>query len=60
MQARVITVADAYDAMTRERSYKSKLSKADAILELKRCSGVQFDPDIVNSLIGLISKNSDI
>lgn len=47
VQARIITIADAYDAMTSKRSYKDEISKADAIAELKRGAGTQFDPEIV-------------
>ena len=47
IQSRIISVADAYDAMTSTRTYKNPSSKEDAIIELKRCSGTQFDPRIV-------------
>jgi diguanylate cyclase (GGDEF)-like protein/PAS domain S-box-containing protein/putative nucleotidyltransferase with HDIG domain len=52
--ARVISVADAYDAMTSNRSYRQGLSTAEAIDELKRFSGIQFDPEIVTVFIRLI------
>lgn len=45
--ARIIFVADAYDAMTSERVYRSRLSEEEALAELERCSGTQFDPQIV-------------
>jgi diguanylate cyclase (GGDEF)-like protein len=45
--ARIIFVADAYDAMTTDRVYRRKLSSADALAELERCAGTQFDPDVV-------------
>ena len=48
--ARIIFVADAYDAMTSDRSYRPKLSRVDAIAELERCAGTQFDPEIVAAL----------
>jgi len=47
IQARIIAVADAYDAMTSERSYRKAISHEEAIEELKRCSGTHFDPAIV-------------
>ncbi len=47
LASRIITVADAYDAMTKRRPYKPSLNKAMAIDEIKRCSGTQFDPDVV-------------
>jgi diguanylate cyclase (GGDEF)-like protein len=45
--ARIIFVADAYDAMTSDRAYRGRLTPRDAIEELERCSGTQFDPEIV-------------
>ncbi len=45
--ARIIAVADAYEAMTGERPYKEYIDKMEAIKELRRCSGTQFDPKIV-------------
>lgn len=47
LEARIIAVADSFDAMTSERSYRSGLSQEEAIAELMRCSGTQFDPQIV-------------
>lgn len=49
--ARIISVADAFDAMISERPYKKALSPAQAIEELKRCAGTQFDPAIVQVMI---------
>ena len=45
--ARIIFVADAYDAMTTDRVYRRKLSSENALAELQRCAGTQFDPDVV-------------
>jgi diguanylate cyclase (GGDEF)-like protein/putative nucleotidyltransferase with HDIG domain len=45
--SRILFVADAYDAMTSDRVYRGKLSHEDAVAELERCSGAQFDPGIV-------------
>jgi diguanylate cyclase (GGDEF)-like protein/putative nucleotidyltransferase with HDIG domain len=45
--SRILLVADAYDAMTTDRIYRSRLSHDRAMAELERCSGTQFDPDVV-------------
>jgi len=49
--ARMISVADAYDAMTSGRPYRKAVSPAKAVDELLRCAGSQFDPDIVDLLV---------
>jgi diguanylate cyclase (GGDEF)-like protein/putative nucleotidyltransferase with HDIG domain len=48
--ARIIFVVDAYDAMTSDRVYRGRLSARAALAELQRCSGTQFDPDVVDAL----------
>jgi diguanylate cyclase (GGDEF)-like protein len=48
--ARIIFVADAFDAMTSDRVYRSRLSAHDALDELQRCAGSQFDPEVVAAL----------
>ena len=50
---RLIAVCDAYDAMTTDRPYKKALSRKDAMIEIKRCSGSQFDPDVVSGFLGM-------
>ena len=44
--SRIICIADAYQAMTSDRVYKRKISEDDAVREIVRCSGTQFDPKI--------------
>ena len=48
--ARIIFVADAYDAMTSERVYRRRVLTEQAVAELRRCAGTQFDPEIVDAL----------
>jgi HD-GYP domain-containing protein (c-di-GMP phosphodiesterase class II) len=50
--SRIILICDAYDAMTEPQPYGDVNSRADAIAEFRRCSGTQFDPDLVEVLIG--------
>ncbi len=47
LESRIIAVADAYDAMTRGRPHKKAMTKEDALAELKKHAGTQFDPDLV-------------
>jgi diguanylate cyclase (GGDEF)-like protein/putative nucleotidyltransferase with HDIG domain len=49
--ARIITVADCFDTMISERAYKPGRTMQEAIEELRRCSGSQFDPEIVEAFI---------
>jgi len=49
--ARVLAIADAYDAMRCGRPYQPPLKKEEAMNELLRCSGSQFDPNLVNLFI---------
>lgn len=51
VEARILAVADAYEAMTSDRPYRRHLSRDQAINELKRHAGSQFDPKVVNALL---------
>lgn len=52
--ARVIAVADAYDAMSSERVYRPSMSTDKIISELTRCRGTQFDPDIADVFVFML------
>lgn len=54
LECRINLVADAFDAMTTNRPYRPAMTKAEAIGELRRYSGTQFDPTIVQTLIGIL------
>ena len=54
LDARIIGIADAFDAMTANRVYRKQLDIEVVIEELKRCSGTQFDPKLVDILLALI------
>jgi HD-GYP domain-containing protein (c-di-GMP phosphodiesterase class II) len=57
--ARIIAVADAFDAMTSERPYRKAMTKQAAIEELKRASNSQFDPAIVKIFLKLLSQKDE-
>lgn len=54
--ARLLAVADAYDAMTQPRPYRAALSHAEAVTEIVRCAGTQFDPRIVDAFLQVIEE----
>jgi diguanylate cyclase (GGDEF)-like protein/putative nucleotidyltransferase with HDIG domain len=54
--AKIISIADTYDALISERTYKTPMTKEDALKEIKRCSNTQFDEEIVNSFIEMINE----
>ena len=53
IEGRILTVADVFDALTHERPYKKAWPVAEAVAEIKRQSGHQFDPDIVEAFLHL-------
>jgi two-component system, cell cycle response regulator len=52
--ARIIFVCDSFDAITSERAYRERRSARSALTELRRCSGTQFDPQVVAALCEVI------
>jgi response regulator RpfG family c-di-GMP phosphodiesterase len=54
--ARVVAVCDAFDAMTTERPYREPVTEAEAVEELRRCAGSQFDPMVVEAFCRVISR----
>jgi diguanylate cyclase (GGDEF)-like protein len=58
--ARIIAVCDAYDAMITTRPYRTGMSGAAAMAELRRCSGSQFDPRVVQAFIRVIERRADL
>lgn len=53
ISSRIIAIADTYDAMTSSRSYRAALSHQQAIEEIRRCSGTQFDPHLAELFISI-------
>lgn len=56
LEARIIAVADTYDAITNERPYRKPLDRIEAIEEMKRSAGTQLDPKIVSVLLDMLDK----
>ncbi|MBQ2100318.1 MAG: response regulator [Lachnospiraceae bacterium] len=57
--ARIIAVADAYDAMTSYRSYRGVIPQEDVRREIERCSGTQFDPQFAQVMIKMIDEDAE-
>ena len=57
--ARIIAVADSFDAMTSDRPYRAALSEEGSIAELKRCKSTQFDPLVVDTFLKIISPTKE-
>jgi HD-GYP domain-containing protein (c-di-GMP phosphodiesterase class II) len=53
--ARIVRCCDAFSAMTTDRSYRKALPVAEAVAELRRCSGTDFDPDVVDALVAVVA-----
>jgi HD-GYP domain-containing protein (c-di-GMP phosphodiesterase class II) len=54
LTARIVSVVDAYDAMTSQRAYRRPLARREALSRLRAASGVQFDPRVVQALLGIV------
>lgn len=58
LMARIVSVADAYDAMTSDRPYRKAMKKEAALNEILKNSGTQFDPEVVEKFIYIINKEN--
>jgi HD-GYP domain-containing protein (c-di-GMP phosphodiesterase class II) len=56
--ARIVCACDAYSAMTTDRAYRAARSVDDALAELRRCSGTQFDPDVIVALVAAVEAST--
>jgi len=57
--ARIVAVIDAFDAMTSDRPYRKALSREIGMSELKKCSGTQFDPRVVNVFLEILEEEAN-
>lgn len=60
ISSRIIAIADTYDAMTSTRSYRPALSHEEAMSEIKRCAGTQFDPKLAEIFMGISDEIAQI
>jgi putative nucleotidyltransferase with HDIG domain len=55
VEARVLALADAFDAMTSDRPYRRALTRRQALAEIERCAGTQFDPELARVFLELFA-----
>ncbi len=56
LEARLLAIADAFDAMTSDRPYRRALSQEHALAEIERCAGTQFDPELARVFLELFTQ----
>ena len=59
LPCRILAIIDTYDTMTSDRPYRGAMSREEAIAEFQRCSGTQFDPELVKQFVRLV-RNSNV
>ncbi len=57
--ARIVCVADSFDAMTSDRAYRPRFTVVKALEEMESCKGTQFDPDLVDAFIIAMKNNKE-
>jgi len=60
LEGRIVAIADAYDALTSDRPYRSAVSSEEAALEIRAHSGTQFDARLVGMFLGGLDEINDI
>lgn len=58
VEARVLAIADAFDAMTSDRPYRTALTHEEALAEVERCAGTQFDPKIARVFLEVFGRDT--
>jgi diguanylate cyclase (GGDEF)-like protein/PAS domain S-box-containing protein/putative nucleotidyltransferase with HDIG domain len=59
LEARILSVVDVFDALTHQRSYRNALSREEAMGELERGAGTQFDPAVLKAFLALVERRGD-
>ena len=59
LASRILAIVDAYEAMTSNRPYRKAMTREEAIADLKRCAGTQFDPELVEKFISLLQASDN-
>jgi len=59
LEARILSVVDVFDAMTHQRSYRKAASREQAIAELERGAGTQFDPAVVKAFLAFVKRRGE-
>jgi HD-GYP domain-containing protein (c-di-GMP phosphodiesterase class II) len=59
IESRIVSICDAYNAMTTDRAYRRSIRPEDALKELRRCAGTQFDARLVSAFVRLVGGNKD-
>src|SRR5690606_18868542 len=57
--ARIVSLCDAWDAMTTDRPYRPARSAEEALEEIERCTGTQFDPSVVRAFAAVVAERRD-
>jgi putative nucleotidyltransferase with HDIG domain len=57
--ARIVSIADAFDAMSSDRPYRAALRREAVLDELTRCAGIQFDPELAVEFVALLDSHAD-
>jgi HD-GYP domain-containing protein (c-di-GMP phosphodiesterase class II) len=60
LESRIVACCDAYDAMTTDRAYRLARPIGDAIAELRRCAGTQFDPRVVDAVVHVVERERGV
>src|SRR5919201_1451157 len=60
LEARLLAVADAFDAMTSDRPYRRALTHGEALAEVERCAGTQFDPEIARIFLEVFAEEKQM